>query len=349
MKERPFLKISCLVVMAVIFIFSVQAFGQTATSALEQKLYQAALKEGEFNWWEQYQMKEAVNIINLFSKKYPGIKINYFEGTTDVLIEKYFAEYKAGRANVDIMAAGSHLPFKKEGLLTDLSDIIKDVNYPLQFCPKELTGATLNHGVYGVSYNTDLVSAKDVPRTLEDLLNPKWNGKLNVESRFKVFIFGTEYWGEKWVVDFLTKLRAQKPTFSKGDTQTLTLLAAGEFPISVSAYLDNILTMQEKGAPVAFAPISPAITGGTSPVIILKTGQHPNAAKLFLRWMMSPEGISFTDKIQKKSNPLPGSGTVQSKAIEKLGIQIFSATGWAFENQARLAELYGQAIGFKKK
>ncbi len=348
MKERSFLRILSLVIMVVIFVSSDQLFAQTAKTAFEQKLYQAALKEGELNWWDQYNLKEIAVFMDAFNKRYPGIKINYFEGTTDVLAEKYFAEYKAGRANVDATTAGSHLPFKKENLLTDLSEIIKDAKFPSEACTKELTGAYLDVGVYGVAYNTNLVSQKDIPRSWEDLLNPKWDGKLNVESRFKAFIFGTEYWGEKWTVDYLKKLRQQKPTFSRGITNTLTLLGAGEFSIAVNMYLHMVLVMQERGAPVDFAPISPAITGGSSPIIVPKTAPHPNAGRLLVRWLISSEGQTLTDKIFKKGNPMPGTGTIQSKVVERLGIKIFDATDWAWQNQSRLEKLYSEAIGFKK-
>ncbi len=339
----------------VIILFLAQFFTPYALAQaskltpLEEKLYQAALKEKELVWWDQHSLKEAGEVIKEFNKKYPGIKITYFEGTTDVTLEKFFAEYKAGRASVDLLTAGSHLPFKKENLLTDLSDIIKDVNYPLTFCTKDLSGTTVDFGVYGVAYNTGIVSPQNVPKSWEDLLDPKWNGKINIEPRLKVFIFGTEHWGEKWIVDYLKKLRNQKPTFSKGVTQTMTLLTAGEFPIAVSIYLHRVNIMQGQGAPVAWAPINPAITGGTSPSLIPKTASHPNAAKLFLRWEISTEGQVFADKIRFKGNPMPGSGTSQSRIMEKLGIKIFSATDWAFENQERLETLYCDALGVKTK
>lgn len=82
---------------------------------------------------------------------------------------------------------------------------------------------------------------------------------------------------------------------------------------------------------------------------VLREAPHPNAAKLFLRWWMTPEGQLFTDKLRLKGNPMPGSQTSQSKTIEKMGVEIYSCPVWEVESIKGLEELYGQAVGLKKK
>lgn len=357
MKKGMFLgKICLVIILAGVLVVSICAHAQTpkptapsSATALEKRLYQAALKEGQLNWWDQHSLKEATVWIKEFNNKYPGIKVEYFEGTEDVISEKYLAEYKAGRATADTVQPEPLRPFREQKLLLDLSDIIKDANYPLQFCLKELTGATFEFSLLAAAYNTKMVSPQEVPRSLEDLLNPKWKGKINLESRLKFFLYTTEHYGEEWMINYLKKLREQKPTFSKGSTASMTLLSAGEFPIVVGVNLHRIVIMSNQGQPVGLVPISPIGYNPLNVTCIPKTAPHPNAAKLFIRWWMSPEGQALNDKIRFKGNPLPGSGTSQSKILEKYGIKVFTLTEWVNDNEDRLGKLYQDASGFAKK
>jgi iron(III) transport system substrate-binding protein len=351
MKKRSVLYAVCIVIIIVGVLSSSIVTAQTATpmTALEKKLYQAALKEGEFNWWGPLSLKEASLMIKAFNSKYPGIKISNFEGTADMTSEKYLAEYKAGKATADTIDPEPMTPFKEQKLLLNVIDIVKDVNYPLQFCLKDFTGVTQDHTVAVTGYNTKLVAPQDVPRSWEDLLNSKWKGKIALEQRMKTFIYVTEHYGESWIVNYLKKLKEQKPIFSKGATASITLLSAGEFPLCVGVYLHTIRVGAEKGQPIALVPITPAGHNAISPICIPKSAPHPNAAKLFVRWWISPEGQLVSDKVRFKGNPMPGSGTSQSIMLEKQKVKVFSTTEWTSDNEERLVNLYQEAVGFAKK
>jgi len=124
----------------------------------------------------------------------------------------------------------------------------------------------------------------------------------------------------------------------------LTLLGAGEYLIGVGNNLNRVMDLQSRQTPIAFAPISPAVDKIT-PMVIIRDAPHPHAAKLYLRWLMSSEGQSLIDKIRQKGNPLPGSGTEQSKTIEKLGIKLLVVRSWETDVEG-LQRLYQKAIGF---
>jgi iron(III) transport system substrate-binding protein len=205
----------------------------------------------------------------------------------------------------------------------------------------------MEHTVKGATYNTKMVSPNDVPRSWEDLLDPRWKGKIALEINMDVFIYLTTTWGEEKMIAYLKKLREQAPIFTQGVTQTMTLLTAGEFPIAVSMSLHRTLILQAQGAPVAFAPISPVADEFVAYVTVVDA-PHPNSAKLFLRWLMTTEAQSMVDKIRRKGNPLPGSGTLQSKAIEQLGLKVQAAPSWDY-NFERLGQLYHMSLGVTKE
>lgn len=354
MKKRMYGKAMCLVIILTgVLIVSINATAQTTTqmTALEKKLYEAALKEGKLEWWDSLKMVEAAGFMKGFSSKYPGVKVEYFEGTAEVREEKYLLEQSAGRRTMDLTSLDQYKLFKEKNLLVDISDIIKDIKYPMQFCAKDMMGTSVEHVILGTAYNTKLVSPKDVPKSYEDLLDPKWKGrKIAVEDQLKLFIYLTPIWGKEKTANYLKKMAEQNVIFSKNATQMSVLLSAGEYPITMSGNLHRILSMKLEGAPVEWAPISPAINK-LSPWAVMREGPHPNAAKLFLRYCISPEGQQLVDKIRNKGNPLPGSQTSQSKAIEKMGLEIVSLPGWEIEpkEMMELDVLYSDALGYKRK
>lgn len=127
----------------------------------------------------------------------------------------------------------------------------------------------------------------------------------------------------------------------------MTLIGAGEFPITVGAYLHNTLELQAKGGPVDFARLSPGLIK-TSPHIVPQYAPRPNVGRLFMRWLMTPGGQAIFAEIRQKGNPYPGSGTIQSKAVEKLGIKLVTTNVWEIDTE-RLEKVYQEAVGFKEK
>jgi iron(III) transport system substrate-binding protein len=338
------------VFMAVILsavLLSSNVFAAAQMTALEEKLYKAAKEEGKLIWWDTGSLRDSVHFIKAFNARYPGIEVTYYEVNADNSDEKYFMERQAGRNPVDLKHTANYPKYQDEGLLDNMSDIIKDTGYPEAFCTKDFDAVGIEHTVKGTAYNTNLVSAKDVPRSWDDLLDPKWKGKINMDYRLKIFSFQTWTWGEDNIIAYLKKLREQNPTFSSGVTKTMTLLGAGEFAISTDSSLGVVIKLQKKGLPIAMAPINPVVSQ-FNPHILVKHSPHPNAARLFLRWLMTADGQKLVDDIREKGSPMPGSGTSQAIAIEKAGLKLEVFQEWR-KDLTPIEKRYQQAVGYKGK
>ncbi len=350
MKARAYFKTMCLVIILTgVLIVSMNATAQTPKqmTPLEKKLYEGALKEGELEWWDSLSLKESAEYIKEFNRLYPGIKVNFFEGSSDVRDEKYLAEFEAGRKMLDTTSVDQYKRFKEKGLIADISDIIKDTKFPLEYCSKDFLSASVEHALNGTAYNTKLVSPKDMPKSYEDLLDPKWKGKICLEPRLKFFIYNTPIWGEAKTVNYLSRLREQKPIIARGNSHMLSLLAVGEFPIGMSTVLHLITGLKLKGAPVEWLPVNPT-PDKLSAFVVMRYAPHPNAAKLFMRWLMTAEGQMCVDKVYLKGNPLPGSGTIQSKTVEKYGLEVIPVSVWEMaQDFGRLEKIYCEAVGIK--
>jgi iron(III) transport system substrate-binding protein len=192
---------------------------------------------------------------------------------------------------------------------------------PLPARAKDPNGywAQMGGNVTVPAYNTNLVSPKEAPKSWEDLLLPKWKGKLGlyIDPRNWQVMSQPEGWGKEKVLAYITRLAQNKPQLIRSNTQNMALLLAGEFPIAVNVFLYRVLQLKDKKAPVEWARVNPVIISGST-FIKSKKGPHPNAALVWLDWIFSPDGVKSVDELTFKGSPFPGSSTSQSEAIKGL-------------------------------
>jgi iron(III) transport system substrate-binding protein len=289
--------------------------GSAAIANLVDQWYAGAKKEGKVVWWDNWDEDMANKLSAGFAKRFPGITLEPFLGTTDDLKPRALAEARSGKVSFDVYLTSTDYPdYKKAGLVADNTQILdmlsisKDLRYQGTYTPIFFT--------VGATYNPKLVKESELPRSWDGFLDPKWKGKLAVESRLKMFVYATTFWGQDKVIDYLHKLKDQAPQFAKGDIAGNKLLVAGEYPVMISSYLTNYGRYVPQGAPWAFAPTEevyvlngPGYTTSANP-------PHPNAAKLFLYWFLSPDAQAILDE-RFSGNPFPGSDSGPAKFLQE--------------------------------
>jgi iron(III) transport system substrate-binding protein len=144
--------------------------------------------------------------------------------------------------------------------------------------------------VHALAYNPKLVPKNDAPRSYDDLLAPKWKGKLGMEDAAYVwFVNVLKIKGEKQGLEYMRRLAKQDVSLRSGTTLLVNLVAAGELPLAIDLYAENVERSKKAGAPVDWVPFDPmivhTIAGG-----INRNAPHPNASKLFMDFLLSEEG-----------------------------------------------------------
>jgi iron(III) transport system substrate-binding protein len=281
-------------------------------------LYDAAKSEGKVSWWDQHDQAVAQKFIDAFQKQFPGVNVEFFEATQDVVKTRSMQEARAGRVSFDFVDTGQNWPdYQSVNLVdskTDFTDILTLAGVDKTF----IVDGTYSPEfvVYGCAYNTDLVKANELPDNLDGFSDPQWKGRLGVEARLRPYVYGTPFLGgQDKVVEMLKRLKANNPQPTDGDTKSQGLLVAGEFPVLVGAYLQRMIMMQNK--PWGFVPLKDVWSNVPRQGYIVPNGApHPNAGKLYMWWFMGPEGQALTDKERFKGNPAPGTGTGPSKYLE---------------------------------
>lgn len=311
-----------------------------------EQLYEAAKKEGKVVWWDQHLLDVAQLFIDSFKKRYPGIDVEYFVQTQDELKVRAVAEARAGRVSFDILDSGqNYSAYKEVGVFTDNSDVLQAAGVPAD---QQYEGSySPEWTVNGAAYNPDLIKAEELPRTWEGFLEPRWKGKFALESRLRPFVYATPFWGgEEKVGEFLRKIKDQNPRFTKGDTESNTLLVAGEFPVLVGSYLQNVAKFKQKGRPWEYVPLDEVFTVAPGPgYTVPEKAPHRNAGRLFLYWLAGPDGTKLTDELRFKGSPLPGTGTEPSKYLEERKMTVRMAPLEYELNYKKYEQKYLDALG----
>ncbi|MBI2988012.1 MAG: extracellular solute-binding protein [Deltaproteobacteria bacterium] len=257
----------------------------------EARLIEGAKREGEVMWYGNWERDELEQLARSFKKKYPFINVSIFRGGSGKVEDKVVTEYRAGRYLVDILIAGTGkmLPFRERGIIAPyLSPEVANMHPALY--DKEGWWASLASSPVVIGYNSDRITAQEAPKEWVDLLEPKWRGKIALDTEPDVMITGLlQAWGEEKTLKFLRALAQNQPQIRSGHTLLVQLLSAGEFPIAAEVYGYRMAQFIAKGAPIRMVYPKPTIFT-TSPVMMAKNPPHPYTAALFYDSLLSEEG-----------------------------------------------------------
>jgi iron(III) transport system substrate-binding protein len=269
----------------------------TAAYAIDAAVIAAAKKEGEVVWYSTQIINQLVRpVAAAFEKKYPGIKLRYTRANANEVAVKILNESRAGRPQSDVFDGTSTVvPLKQEGYVLQWQpDAAKA--YPDLYKDPEGYWVTSNLYINTPGYNTSLVPPGTQPRTYEDLLDPKWRGKMAwnalPSASGGVGFVGTVLaeMGEPKGMAYLRAFSKQRvANVAAAAREVLDQVIAGEYAIGLQIFNHHAVISAKKGAPVDWIKMEPA-TGTLSVISIHKNAPHPNAAKLLVDFIISKEG-----------------------------------------------------------
>ena len=277
----------CLLFAAVIGILPPMTFQASGS----ETVLEGARKEGKLVVYTSMTVDQAQKLNNAFSAKYPFIQIGMFRAVGERLLTKIMTEAQAGRYEFDIVQSAETQAYflKKKNLLGKyLPAEAKHLHKGFFDSEGYWSAVYMMPNVIG--YNTRMVKRNEVPRLDEDLLNPKWKGKIGMDhTKPEWFAWKLKRMGEEKGIAYMKKLGAQELRLYAGLTIITNLLAAGEFPLVLNTYVHNAEDAKRKGAPVDWVAQEPVFTK-FQPIGVGARATHPNTAKLFVDFMLSEEG-----------------------------------------------------------
>jgi iron(III) transport system substrate-binding protein len=255
------------------------------------KLVEGARKEGALNVYTSAQANDLGPVIAAFEKKY-GIKVTVWRSSSENVLNRAVQESRAGRFTMDVAETnGPELEALQREKVLQLvkSPYLGDLIAPAIRPHGEWVGTRLN--VFVQAYNTRLVKKDELPRTWEDLTNPKWRGKLGIEQDDSDWLAGVftdigEARGRKVFRDIVATNRVST---RRGHTLLTQLVASGEVPLALTIYNYKAQQLKVQGAPIDWFTIGNAIARPNG-VAVARRALHPHAAVLFYDFEIGPEG-----------------------------------------------------------
>jgi iron(III) transport system substrate-binding protein len=289
-------------------------------SAQDQALIAAAQKEGQVVWYTALIANQVVNpLISAFNKKYPGINVLAQRQDSGELVLKVQSEARAGHPIADVVDGGGQMipPLVEAGLLEHYAPPAAAA-LPDRLKSKDGYWTALAVLYLTAAYNTELVKDADAPKTYDDLLDPKWKGKIAWTAN--PFLSGPPAFignmlmtrGEGPGKEYLRKLSQNKiVNIAANQRGVLDTVVGGQYPIALMVFNHHVAIDAAKGAPVKWIKMEPLIEN-LNIVGIVKNSAHPNAAKLLVDFLSSEDG----QKVFRDSNYLPADPKVEAKAAE---------------------------------
>jgi iron(III) transport system substrate-binding protein len=252
---------------------------------------EGAKKEGALVVYTSMTVDQMQKILDAFKTRYPFIRTTMFRAVGERLLTKIMTEAQTGKYDFDVVQSAESQAYflKKKNLLQKyISTETKNIQKPF-FDPEGYwTAVYIMPNV--IAYNTRMVKRDEVPKTDEDLLNPKWKGKMGMDhTKPEWFAWKLKQMGEEKGLAYMKRLGAQDFQLYAGLSVITNLLVAGEFPLVLNTYLHNVEEVKRKGAPVDWIVQEPVFTK-FQPLGIGSKAPHPNAAKLFGDFVLSEEG-----------------------------------------------------------
>lgn len=263
----------------------------SAQAGSNPKLVEAAKSEGTVAYYTTMTLSQSKKVADKFQAKYPFLKVELFRSGADELLNRIKTEARGGLYAWDVVSGRGDMvltlseakllaPYRSPENKFIAHDMVDDDGY--------WTAYYVNPFVLG--YNTNLVKKEDVPKTYEQLLDPKWKGKkISIDDSAYGWLAGLiREWGKEKAVAYFKKLAAQDPVVMRGNTNRVQLAMAGEYPLII-AYAPTIQRETSQGHPMDWVPLEP-VPVQVNPMMLAAKAPHPNAGRLLIDFLLSKEG-----------------------------------------------------------
>jgi iron(III) transport system substrate-binding protein len=291
-----------------------------------ERLIAGAKKEGMVTYYTTTPPAYVKLLADGFEKKY-GVKVNIWRGLSEQVLQRTIAETRAGKHAADVIQSQSVAmeALYREGMLQTVKTPLTKLLIP-DALPSHGGWVPSMHYVFVMAYNTTKVKKAELPKTYEDLLDPKWKGRLAIEASDYDWLHAIiKDMGEPKGRALFCALGSKNDMAVRSGHALLTnLVASGEVPMGLTLYQYSPAQAKAQGAPIDWHAIEPAIAT-TDGIAVAKKPPHPNAAVLFFDYMLSDEGQAIIAKIGYVPTNVNVESPMKGTKIKRLNASVMLA------------------------
>ena len=313
-------------------------------------LEEGAKKEGEMVFYTSLSLTDYPKIMPHFERRYPFIKTNTYRALPSGVFSKVDTEARAGRFAADVIGTApvEMWQLKQRKLST------------AYLSPEQKALPPTSHDAEGywqafevtplvLAFNTKQVNGADAPRNYQDLLNPKWRGKMSLGTEeYPWFNALLDSMGVKKGAEYMQSLAKQDLQMpGSSSVMRVQLMLAGESAIAIAARGRRVSEYKQQGAPIDFRILDP-YTAEPNFVALMQRSPHPYAALLFIDWILSEEGQTL---LADTAGRIPIRKSIKHKPWEQELFQkdfVFLSPASIGPNLNPLIEQYNQIFAVNK-
>jgi iron(III) transport system substrate-binding protein len=137
------------------------------------------------------------------------------------------------------------------------------------------------------------VKRNEVPRSYQELLDPKWKGQLILDTEeFPWFAVLIKHLGKDKGLEYMRRLAKQDVLMARGRTAQVQLIIAGERSVGIALNSSSVVDFKAQGAPIDWTILDPYYAKPNM-MMLARHAPHPHAAALLIDWTLSEEGQSM--------------------------------------------------------
>jgi len=257
----------------------------------QQRLIEGARKERELNVYHVMPGIDMAPVIEAFTKKY-GIAVKTWRSSSELVLQRVVTEGRGGRFAVDIIENNGP---EMEALHRE--KMLQQVNSPTSTdiipeaipAHREWVGNTID--IFVQAYNTNLIKKEDLPKSYQELLDPKWKGRLGIEGADQHWfaLLAQELGQERATKLFRDIVDTNGISVRSGHSLLANLVASGEVPLALTVLNYTPPQLKQNGAPIESFVMAPRIAYFRG-IGVARKAPHPYAAMLFYDFLQSDEG-----------------------------------------------------------
>lgn len=322
-----------------------QAASATARSGWEEqwnRVLAMSKREGKIVVYTTAGTEVRTALVPAFQEKY-GIPADFVMGKGAEISQKLLTERKAGINLADVYIGGTTTmvtQLQPGGVSAPLDNalILPEVTNPKAWWGDSLLWVDSKHmalafNAYSLpayAINTSIIKPDEL-KSYRDLLNPKWKGKISLNDPTTAGIGekGMSFVLQTMGVDFVKDFAKQEPVIIRDQRLQVEWLAHGKYPVALFCKSDPVAEFLKAGAPIKeLIPVEgQALTSGSGNLSLIEGAPHPNAARLFINWLLSKEGQGLFSKaslVQSAREDIP-TDYLDAVKLRQPGVKYFWA------------------------